>query len=122
MAAKTSLHQHFVEEPEISTLKNCLQSCINFKGKPALTNLLRFMVKLICNLVKNPSIVPHMAKKGFLDILFDLSNQDREREIFGNIITAIAYLSVQPECRERIIKSDIIPRFILPLNQLSEVD
>ena len=23
MASKTSLHQHFVEEPEISTLKNC---------------------------------------------------------------------------------------------------
>jgi hypothetical protein len=23
MAAKTNLHQHFVEEPELSTLKNC---------------------------------------------------------------------------------------------------
>jgi sensor histidine kinase regulating citrate/malate metabolism len=30
MAAKTSLHQHFVEEPEISSLKHCFEQCINF--------------------------------------------------------------------------------------------
>jgi len=104
MAAKTSLHQHFVEEPEISTLKNCFQSCINFNGNKELTNLLRFMIKLICNLAKNPSIVPHLSQKGFLEILFEMLMQEREREIFGNIVTAITYLSVQADCREKIIK------------------
>lgn len=92
MAAKTSLHQHFVEEPELSTLKNCFHSCIHFKNKLGLTNLLRFMLKLVCNLAKNPQIVPFLSKKGFLEILFELLNQERERELFGNIVTAIAYL------------------------------
>lgn len=86
------------------------------------TNLLRFMVKLVCNLAKNPTIVPFLSNKGFLEILFDLLNEDRQREIFGNIVTAIAYLSVQLECRERIIKHDIISRIISPLAQLPEVD
>jgi hypothetical protein len=94
MAAKTTLHKHFIEEPEISTLKNCFQSCIAFSGNKELTNLLRFMIKLICNLSKNQAIVPHLAQKGFLEILFEMLNQEREREIFGNIVTAIAYLSV----------------------------
>jgi hypothetical protein len=95
MASKTSLHQHFVEEPEISTLKNCFQSCLKFKNNKDLTNLLRFMIKLVCNLAKNPQIVPHLSQKGFLEILFEMLGQEREREIFGNIVTAIAYLSVQ---------------------------
>ena len=74
------------------------------------------MIKLICNLVKNPQIVPHLSQKGFLEILFEMLTQGREREIFGNIVTAIAYLSVQADCREKIIKQDILPRIITPLN------
>jgi hypothetical protein len=38
--------------------------------------------------------------------------QEREREIFGNIVTALTYLSVQMDCREKIIKQEIIPRII----------
>jgi hypothetical protein len=52
------------------------------------------MIKLVCNLAKNPQIVPHLSQKGFLEILFEMLGQEREREIFGNIVTAIAYLSV----------------------------
>lgn len=122
MASKTGLHQHFVEEPEISTLKNCFYSCLCFKGNKELTNLLRFMIKLICNLAKNPQIVPHLSQKGFLEILFEMLAQEREREIFGNIVTAISYLSVQPDCRDKIIKHDIFPRILSPLNQLFEID
>jgi hypothetical protein len=66
--------------------------------------------------------VPYLSKKGFLEILFELLSQEREREIFGNIVTAIAYLSVQPDCRERIIRQDIISRIVSPLNQLPEID
>jgi ABC-type transporter Mla MlaB component len=77
MATKTSLHQHFVEEPELSTLKNCFQSCIGHKNKPGYTNLLRFMIKLVCNLTKNPSIVPCLSKRGFLDVLIDLLQEEK---------------------------------------------
>jgi len=52
------------------------------------------MIKVVCNLAKNPVIVPQLIKKGFLDILFELLVQEKEREIFGNIVTAISYLSV----------------------------
>jgi len=55
------------------------------------------MIKLVCNLTKNPEVLPHLLKKDFLEILFGLLNHEREKEIFGNVVTAIAYLSVQPE-------------------------
>ena len=90
MASKPSLHKHFVHEPEISTFKNCL-------ANPIENELTRFMIKLVCNLTKNPEVLPHLLKKGFLEILFNLLNHEREKEIFGNVVTAIAYLSVQPE-------------------------
>jgi len=122
MAAKTSLHQHFVKEPELSTLKNCFQSCIGHQGKPGYTNLLRFLIKLVCNLTKNPVIVPCLSKRGFLEILIDLLHEEREREIFGNLVTAISYMSQQQDCRERIIQSEILQRIIAHLNQLHEVD
>lgn len=116
MAAKTSLHQHFVEEPELSTLKNCFQSCIGHREKPGYTNLLRFLIKLVCNLTKNPSIVACLSKRGFLEILIDLLLEEREREIFGNLVTAISYMSQQQDCRERIIQSQILHRIISHLN------
>lgn len=112
MAAKTSLHQHFVEEPEISTLKNCFQTCIGHKEKPGLTNLLRFMIKLICNLTKNANIVPFLSKKGFLDILIELLSQEKEREIFGNLVTAISFMSVLQECRDKIIECEVVHRIM----------
>jgi hypothetical protein len=34
------------------------------------------------------------VKKGFLEILFELLNHEKEKEIFGNVVTAISYLSV----------------------------
>jgi hypothetical protein len=30
------------------------------------------MIKLVCNLAKNPLIVPHLSKKGFLEIVFEM--------------------------------------------------
>jgi len=39
-----------------------------------------------------------LSKKGFLEILFDLLNPEKEKEIFGNVVTAISYMSVQKEC------------------------
>jgi hypothetical protein len=30
------------------------------------------MIKLVCNLAKNPLIVPHLSQKGFLEILFEM--------------------------------------------------
>lgn len=52
------------------------------------------MIKLVCNLTKNPEILPYLSKKGFLEILFTKLNLDKDKEIFGNVVTAIAYLSV----------------------------
>lgn len=80
------------------------------------------MIKLVCNLTKNPEILPHLSKKGFLEILFDLLNHETEKEIFGNVVTAISYLSVQKECQEKIIRNDIISKILRPLNELHEVD
>ena len=80
------------------------------------------MIKLVCNLTKNADILPHLSKKGFLEILFDLLDHEREKEIFGNCVTAIAYLSVQKDCQEKIIKNKIIPRILEPLTQIHEVD
>lgn len=51
MASKPSLHKHFVNEPEISTIKNCLKDPID---KGVNSQLTRFMIKLVCNLTKNP--------------------------------------------------------------------
>lgn len=68
MASKPSLHVFFINEPEISTIKNCLVNPIN-------KDLTRFMIKLVCNLTKNTKILPHLVKKGFLEILFGLLNQ-----------------------------------------------
>jgi hypothetical protein len=56
------------------------------------------MIKLVCNLTKNSEILGSLSKKGFLEILFDLLNHEKEKEIFGNVVTAISYLSVQKDC------------------------
>ena len=97
MASKPSLHKHFVHEPEISTFLNCLKNPID-KGHN--NELTRFMIKLVCNLTKNPDVLDHLLKKGFLEILFELLNHEREKEIFGNVVTAIAYLSVHEEAQK----------------------
>jgi hypothetical protein len=68
MASKPSLHVFFINEPEISTIKNCLVNPIH-------DDLTRFMIKLVCNLTKNTKILPHLVKKGFLEILFKLLYQ-----------------------------------------------
>lgn len=119
MASKPTLHMYFVHEPEISTIKNCLQNPID---KDSGNELTRFMIKLVCNLTKNPDILSYLSRKGFLEILFDLLNHEKEKEIFGNVVTAISYLSVQKECQEKIIKNKIIPRILEPLTQIHEVD
>ena len=80
------------------------------------------MIKLVCNLTKNPKILPYLSKKGFLEILFDLLDHEKEKEIFGNVVTAISYLSVEPECQEKIIRHGIIARILGPLNVVHEVD
>ena len=118
MASKPSLHKHFVLEPEISTIKNCLANPID---KGHCNELTRFMIKLVCNLTKDPQILPLLLKKGFLEILFDLLNHEREKEIFGNVVTAIAYLSVQKEAQEMIIRSKIMNR-ILETKEIHPVD
>jgi len=69
MASKPGLHKHFVSEPEISTIRNCLVCPIE-KGKD--NELPRFMLKLVCNLTKNPEVLPDLLSKGFLEILFNL--------------------------------------------------
>ena len=80
------------------------------------------MIKLVCNLTKNPSILPKLLKKGFLEILFDLLNQsEKEKEIFGNVVTAIAYMSVQKEAQEMIISSKIMSRILETKND-NQVD
>lgn len=84
-----------MQEPEISSLKNCLQNPID-RGQG--NELIKFMIKLVCNLTKNPEILPQLSKKGFLEVLFDLLRNDKEKEIFGNIVTAIAYMSALKEC------------------------
>ena len=112
MASKPSLHKHFVHEPEISTFKNCLANPID-KGHG--NELTRFMIKLVCNLTKNPEVLTHLLKKGFLEILFNLLNHEREKEIFGNVVTAIAYLSVHQEAQEEIKRNNIIPKILEPL-------
>ena len=56
------------------------------------------MIKLVCNLTKNPDILEQLSKKGFLEILFELLNHEKQKEIFGNVVTAISYLSVQKDC------------------------
>lgn len=91
MASKPQLHQHFIHEPEISTIKNCLSNPID---KDKGNELVRFMIKLVCNLTKNPEMLPHLSRKGFLEDLFILLDHEKEREIFGNVVTAISYLSV----------------------------
>lgn len=80
------------------------------------------MIKLVCNLTKNPEVLPHLLKKGFLEILFDMLNHDREKEIFGNVVTAIAYLSVHVEAQEEIKRNNIIPKILEPLTQIHPVD
>jgi hypothetical protein len=73
------------------------------------------MIKLVCNLTKNPAVLKYLSKKGFLEILFELLNHEKEKEIFGNVVTAISYLSVKKKCQEKIIKNKIIPRIVEPL-------
>jgi hypothetical protein len=119
MASKPQLHQHFIHEPEISTIKNCLANPID---KHSGNELVRFMIKLVCNLTKNPDILGHLSKKGFLEILFDLLNHEKEKEIFGNVVTAISFLSIQKDCQDKIIKNKILPRILEPLTQIHEVD
>jgi hypothetical protein len=119
MASKPSLHKHFVYEPEISTIKNCLANPIDRGGSNEIT---RFLIKLVCNLTKNPVVVPSLLKKGFLEILFDLLAQERVKELFGNVVSAIAYLSVAPEAQEKILEHRIIARILEPLTQIHEVD
>lgn len=80
------------------------------------------MIKLVCNLTKNPDVLDHLLKKGFLEVLFELLNHEREKEIFGNVVTAIAYLSVHEEAQKQIKRNNIIPRILEPLTQLHEVD
>jgi len=92
MTSKPGLHKHFVHEPEISTIRNCLANPIE-KGKD--NELPRFMIKLVCNLTKNPDVLPNLLSKGFLEILFELLSHEREKELFGSVVTAIAYFSVE---------------------------
>jgi hypothetical protein len=119
MASKPQLHQHFIYEPEISTIKNCLSNPIDkHKGN----ELVRYMIKLVCNLTKNPEMLIPLSKKGFLEELFILLDNEKQKEIFGNVVTAISYLSVLKDCQEKIIKNKIIPRILEPLTQVHEVD
>ena len=119
MASKPSLHPHFIQEPEISAIKNCLSKPIDkHKGN----ELVRFMIKLVCNLTKNSAILENLEQKKFLEILFDLLNHEKEKEIFGNVVTAISYMSIQKDCQEKIIKNKILPRILEPLTQIHEVD
>jgi hypothetical protein len=119
MASKPQLHQHFIHEPEISTIKNCLANPID---KDTDNELVRFVIKLVCNLTKNSEILGHLSKKGFLEILFDLLDKEKQNDIFGNVVTAISYMSMQKDCQEKIIKSKIIPKILEPLTQIHEVD
>lgn len=119
MASKPKLHTHFIHEPEISTIKNCLSNPID---KDKGNELIRFMIKLVCNLTKNPEMLPHLARKGFLEDLFVLLDHEKQKEIFGNVVTAICYLSNQKDCQHKIIKRKIIPRILEPLTQITEVD
>jgi hypothetical protein len=76
MASKPQLHQHFICEPEISTIKNCLANPID---KHNGNELVRFMIKLVCNLTKNnqnPEILGALSKKGFLDVLVGLLDHE----------------------------------------------
>ena len=66
---------------------------------PIHKDLTWFMIKLVCNLTKNPQIVPYLSKKGFIAVLFDMI-KERNDEIFGNIVTAISYLSIEKECAQ----------------------
>jgi hypothetical protein len=54
IASKTSLHQYFIHEPEISTIKNCLLN-------PVDKDLTIYMIKLVCNLSKNSAILMHLS-------------------------------------------------------------
>ena len=116
MASKPSLHVFFINEPEISTIKNCLVN-------PIKSDLTRFMIKLVCNLTKNTKILSHLVKKGFLDVLCNLLYQREEKEIFGNVVTAISYMCVQKECRDQIIERNILaPKILSPLVLAHDVD
>lgn len=39
---------------------------------PIHKDLTRFMIKLVCNLTKNPAIINHLSTKGFIEVLFDM--------------------------------------------------
>ena len=118
MASKPSLHKHFVQEPEITSIKNCLTNPLDKNFSNELT---RFMIKLICNLTKNPKILPILFNQGFLEILFNLLNHEREKEIFGNVVTALAYFSALKDAQDQIIKAKVMPR-ILEAKQLHVID
>ena len=92
-----------------ASIKNCLANPIDKKEPNQLT---RFMIKLVCNLTKNPNILPLLLKKGFLEILFDLLNHEKEKDIFGNVVTAIAYFSVKKEAQDMIIRSKVMGRIL----------
>jgi len=75
-------------------------------------------------LTKNPNsnIIQGLLKKGFLEILFDLLDQERVKELFGNVVSAIAYLSVEQEAQVKILENKIMQRILEPLTQIHEVD
>ena len=100
MASKPSLHKHFIHEPEITSIKNCFLSP---SDKSFTSELIWFMIKLVCNLTKNPETLPILYDNGFLAIFFNLLNQKKDKEIYGNVVTAIAYFSVHPEARAEIV-------------------
>ena len=119
MAAKPSLHKFFLQEPEITTFVKCLSNPVD-KGQG--NELSRFMIKIVCNLTKNPEVLPELMKKGFLQILFNMLSQEKEREVYGNVVTAIAYLSVSTGAQEEIKNKNIIAQILEPITQIHPVD
>ena len=56
-----------------------------------------------------------LSNNGFIEVLFDLLDFENEKDIFGNVVMAISYLSLLPECLSKVIKNKIISKIIDPL-------
>lgn len=83
----------------------------------------RLMLKMFCNLSKNPEVHAQLFSTGVLSILIDMIDQhENDKELQGNVVTAISYLSNFGPARSQIIKAGLMTKVLAPITQTHEID
>jgi hypothetical protein len=100
-------------------IKAFLQTPID-KGRNSETT--RLLLKVICNLAKNTEILPQLIAKGMLDVLTSMLKTEQDKELSGNIFTAISYLSLHQDSATTNTSNTLVRRVLDNITDLNEVD